>query len=103
MNRPWVGVTLLIVFAGAWSVSLGVLGVWLIAEPHTGFLGNRWVSGSAGVIALCAAQLVFLICAVDRVFPTPHSWLRSAAHAGNMTILGVSACVMVMASVLASV
>ena len=103
MNRPWVGVTLLIVFAGAWSVSLGVLGVWLIAEPHTGFLSNRWISGSAGVVALCAAQLVFLICAVDRVFPRPSTRVRSVAHVGNLVILGASAGVMVMASVLAGV
>ncbi len=95
--------TVLLLVAGVWSLALGVLGVWLIAEPHDGWLGDPLVSVSAGVVALCSAQLVFLVCAVDRVFPSPHRWIRSGAHLGNMLILSVSMGVLIMASLLAGV
>ncbi len=103
MTRRWLSLALLTLIAGAWSVSLGVLGVWLIAESHSGILRSGWVSTSAGLAALCAAQLVFLLCVVDRVFPHPHGHVRVWIQSGNTMILACSAIVLIPAALLASV
>lgn len=103
MTRRWLSLALLTLFAGAWSVSLGVLGVWLISGSHSGILRNGWVSTSAGLVALCAAQLVFLLCVVDRVFPNPHGQVRALIQSGNTLILACSAIVLIPATLLASV
>jgi len=71
-SRRWVSLTLVMVTALPWSLSLGVMGLWLIAEPHTGTLARPGIGGSAGVAALCGAQIVFLMCIADRVFPRAH-------------------------------
>ena len=103
MSQRWLSLGLLTIVGGAWSVSLGVLGVWLIAETHMGILSSGWVSTSAGLASLCAAQLVFLMCVVDRVFPAPHGVVRALIQSGNTMILACSAIVLIPAALLASV
>ncbi len=71
-SRRWMSLALVMASALPWSLSLGVLGVWLIAEPHAGVLGHRVLATSAGAAALCGAQIVFLMCIADRVFPRAH-------------------------------
>lgn len=103
MTPRWLSLTLLCLLAGAWSLAMGVLGMWLLFEPQGGVLGSVWVSGSAGLLALGAAQVVFLLCVLDRVFPAPHGWVRGTIYSGNMLILGVAALVLIPASLIASV
>ncbi len=102
-DRRWVSLSLLVVLAGAWSVSLGVLGLWLIAQPHSGLLGNGFVATSAGLIMLCAAQLVFLRCVTDRLFPSPGARLHAMLTLGNAAILTLSTGVLITATLIASV
>lgn len=82
---------------------MGVLGLWLIFEPHSGWLGNPWIASSAGVLSLCASQLVFLTLAADRLFPSPDRRIRVLAHSGNGLILALSLVVLISASVLSGV
>lgn len=103
MRQRWLSIALLILAAGPWSLALGVLGVWFIAEPHTGFFSSPWVSWSAGIVALCAGQLVFLNCVADRVFPSVHTRVRSVAQIGNVVILIGSAGVLLSVTLLSSV
>lgn len=71
-TKRWMSMTLVILSALPWGLSLGVMGVWLIAHEHHGILSSRSLSLSAGIAALCAGQLVFLMCIADRVFPRAH-------------------------------
>jgi len=70
---------LVIAAALPWAVSLGVLGLWILLSAHEdGMLARPAFAMSAGVSALAAAQLVFLMCIADRVFPrVPHRLARS--------------------------
>tara|TARA_A100000171_G_scaffold43543_2_gene45639 strand:- start:1986 stop:2297 length:312 start_codon:yes stop_codon:yes gene_type:complete len=103
MQQRWFTLALLTLIAGAWSLALGVLGVWLIMETHAGVLSSTWVSMSAGLVSLCAAQLVFLMCVVDRVFPRPHGLIRVLLESGNALILAGSTLVLIPAALIASV
>ncbi len=103
MKQRWLSIALLIFAAGLWSLALGVLGVWFIAEDHSGLLASPWISWSAGIAALCAGQLVFLACVADRVFPSVHSRVRSVAQMGNVVILIGSAGVLISVTLLSSV
>ncbi|MFG0313245.1 MAG: hypothetical protein ACF8LL_03560 [Phycisphaerales bacterium] len=103
MHRRWLSISLIVVIAGMWSLVLGVLGMWLLFEPHDGILSSVWVSGSAGVFCLCAAQVVFLSIAVDRLFPAASSRVRTVAQSGNLLILALSLGVLVSVSLFVSV
>ncbi|MEX0876092.1 MAG: hypothetical protein WD114_01420 [Phycisphaerales bacterium] len=81
-----------------WSWALGMMGLWLMDSQPPGPLGDPWLSRSAGVASLCAAQLVFLLCAADRLFPRAHTALTRSIQAGlGATFLG-SALVLAVAS-----
>jgi len=71
-TRRWLSLSLVVMAALPWSLSLGVMGLWLIAQEHQGMLGSRVIALSAGIAALSAGQLVFLITIGDRVFPRAH-------------------------------
>jgi hypothetical protein len=101
VSRRWLSLALLVLFAGAWSLAMGVLGLWFILGSHAGKLASPWVSVSAGLMALCAAQLVFLICVVDRFFPMPHFWIRGSIQSGNMMILVSSTLVLIPSAIIA--
>jgi hypothetical protein len=86
--------------ASAWSISLGVLGLWLIVEDHQGVLADRWLSLSAGMAALSGAQIVFLLCIADRVFPRANKIVSGtlegglgAIFLGSVVVLALSAIV----------
>jgi hypothetical protein len=98
MHR-WMSLTLVTATALPWSLSLGVMGVWLIAQDHQGILAGRWVSVSAGIASLCAAQIVFLICIADRLFPQTNRVLSRAVEGGLGAIFLGSAGVLAIASI----
>ncbi len=88
-SRRWVSLTLVVMTALPWSLSLGVMGLWLITEPQTGMLARPVIGLSAGIAALCAAQIVFLMCIADRIFPRAHQVLsRTIEGALGMIFLG---------------
>jgi len=94
---------MLILTAAPWSLAMGVLGLWLLAQPHTGLLGGPMVSLSAGVAMICIAQLVFLICVADRLFPGVHRPMRAVMHGGLLLTFLCSGGVLLVAGLLASV
>ncbi len=100
MRARWMSLTIVFASAGLWSIALGVLGAWLIAEPHTGILSHDSVSISAGLGCLCAAQLVFLECVADRAFPRTHRGIRIGIKGANALTLGGSVCVLLLAVVI---
>jgi hypothetical protein len=80
--------TLVIVAALPWAISLGVLGLWILLSEHeTGALSSSRFSIAAGVSALAAAQLVFLMCIADRVFPKVPKRLARSVETGLGAIL----------------
>lgn len=81
---------------------MGGLGLWLIFGMHKGVLASQWVSVSSGLIALCAAQLIFMMCVADRMFPMPHHWVRVSIQSGNSLILVVSTIVLIPSAILAA-
>lgn len=103
MGRQRLLQLLIVLLAGFWSVALGVLGLWLIAESHTGILEQWAVSVSAGICALCAAQLIFVDCVAIRLFPNPHPSVGLLTRSANVVILGVSMCVLLIAAMGAGV
>jgi len=103
MRRRWVSLLLLTLCAGTWCITIGVLGLWLMGEPHRGVFSHRVVSICAGIACLCGAQLIFLECVADRVFPNPHAWIRSLLRGANALTLGGSLGVLLLALVLISV
>jgi len=103
MRRGTWTIALTAALAGAWSLALGVLGLWLVFETHSGWLARPWVATSAGVLSLCAAQLVFLTLVADRLFPRPDRRIRAIAQSGNTLTLAVSLVVLISASLLTSV
>lgn len=102
-RRRWLSLALIVLFAGAWSITLGVLGLWFLMGKHSGLLGDRWVSGSAGLVSLGAAQLVFLMCVADRVFPGTHQRIRLTLQSLNLATLALGSGVLIAASLIASV
>lgn len=103
MGRQRLVQLLIVLLAGFWSIAMGVLGLWLIAEPHTGLLGHKPVSISAGTCALCAAQLIFIDCVAIRLFPNPHPTMWLLTRSTNVVILGASMCVLLIAAMGAGV
>lgn len=95
--------SLLTLCAGVWCVAIGVLGLWLMTQEHRGPLSPRVVSVCAGIACLCAAQLVFLECVCERVFPGSHAWVRNLLRSSNALILGGSLCVLMLALMIFSV
>lgn len=97
MDRRWVSLFLLTLCAGVWCVTIGVLGLWLIGEPQIGILSNRVVATCSGIVCLCAAQLVFLDCVAQRLFPGTHGGLRTLLRGANVVTLSGSMCVLILA------
>lgn len=81
-------------------MSLGVMGLWLIDEAHNGMLGSWWVSMSAGIVALAGAQIVFLICIADRIFPRTHQTLSRTIEGGLGAIFLGAGGVLAVSSIL---
>lgn len=98
MRRRWVSLSLVTLFALPWSMALGVLGMWLLGTDHRGVLADPWMGVSAGVAALCAAQLVFLLCVADRVFPAAHALLTTTLESALATTFLLSASVLAIAT-----
>lgn len=98
MPRERLPLLLIVPIAGLWSVAMGVLGLWLIFEPHTGLLGHRVVAVSAGLGALSAAQLVFIECVSDRLFPRTHPTAAHLLHSSNTLILAGAVSVLLVAT-----
>jgi len=96
----WLSLSLVIASALPWSLSLGVMGVWLIAEDHGGVLGHRSISLSAGIALLCSAQIVFLLCIADRVFGRAHRIVSRTIEGGLSAIFLGSIIVLAWSSVL---
>jgi hypothetical protein len=90
---------LVIATALPWSLALGVMGLWLIGEDHQGLLGARAVSLSAGVAVLCGAQIVFLCCIADRLFPQTPGALARRIEGGLGAIFFASSIVLAVSSV----
>jgi len=74
------------------------MGLWLIRQEHEGVLSSKPIAISAGVAALAAGQLVFLMCIADRVFPRAHQMISRGIEAalaaiflGSSSVLAVSA------------
>lgn len=87
-TKRWLSMTLVIVAALPWAVSLGVLGLWILLSDHpTGVLSRSGFSVSAGISALAGAQLVFLMCIADRVFPRVPKRLARSVETGLGAIL----------------
>ena len=103
MGRQRLLQLLIMFFAGAWSIALGVLGLWLLFEPHSGLFGRSIIAISAGLGAICAAQLVFFDCIAIRLFPRPHPTISGLTRGVNAVTLGGSLCVLLVAVLGASV
>jgi len=97
MRHPRLVLLLVVLAAGLWSVAMGVLGLWLMLEPHSGLLGHPRISISSGLIALSAAQLVYLECVSHRLFPRPYPLIRQLSRYSNVVTLGISLCVLLVA------
>lgn len=94
---------MLVLTAGPWSLAMGVLGLWLLAQPHSGFLARPMVSLSAGIVLICIAQSVFLVCIADRLFPSVHRSIRAFLHGGLVLTFLCSSGVLLVAGLLASI
>ena len=83
-----------------WSVSLGILGLWLVLTQHTsGILASPSVAVPAGICALAAGQLVFLMCIADRVFPkAPAAMVRTVESGLGAILLGGTIVLSVVAA-----
>ena len=103
LQRRWLSLGVLACVAGLWCVALGVLGLWLIAAEHRGLLSNPLVSLSAGLVCLCGAQMVFLECVAERLFPHAHRGPRMVIRGLNALTLGGSACVLMLVLLFISV
>jgi len=97
-----LSVALVMLTALPWSLALGVLGLWMIAEPQAVFVGGgramTTVSISAGIAAICAAQVIFLLCIADRVFPGANQRMVRVIEGGLGVIFLCSAGVLAVAS-----
>ncbi len=98
MRGRWLSLSLVTLFAAPWSVALGVLGLWLLGKGHGGALGDPWIGVSAGIAALAAGQLVFLLCVAERVFPAAHALLTRLAPLALAATFLVSMGVLAVAS-----
>lgn len=74
------------------------MGLWLIGQDHEGILSAKPIAISAGVAALTAGQLVFLMCIADRVFPRAHQTISrgiegslAAIFLGSSSVLAITA------------
>lgn len=98
MPRERLPLLLIVPISALWSIAMGVLGLWLIFEPHAGLLGHPAVSISAGLGALSAAQLIFIECVCERLFPRTHPHAALALRGSNAVILGGAMCVLLAAT-----
>ena len=95
-----LSLALIVLSALPWSLSLGVFGLWLIFGEHDGGLGEPAVRMSSGIAALCAGQIVFLLCIADRVFPRTHRVISRTLEGGLGAIFLGSVVVCAIASVM---
>src|SRR5690606_4343824 len=100
ISARWLSVALIVLTALPWSLALGVLGVWLIARFDEGLIGGSMTSLSSGIAAICASQIVFLMCIADRVFPRAHWMISRTLEGGLGLIFVVSACVLAVSAVM---
>ncbi len=96
-NRRWISMTMVVATALPWSVALGILGLWILFDSHgLGVLSNRGIAVPVGLCSLAGAQLVFLMCIADRVFPrVPVSLNRSveSVFGAILVIMTIVLCV----------
>ena len=100
ISARWLSVALIVVTALPWSLALGVLGVWLIDQHAEGLIAGPTASLSSGIAAICASQIVFLMCIADRVFPRTHKSISRTLEGGLGLIFIVSACVLAVSAVM---
>ena len=94
-RRRWMSMTLVIATALPWSLALGILGLWVLLNQHTpGMLADRSIAVPVGVSSLAGAQLVFLICIADRVFPGVPAKLNRVVESLFVAILAVMTIVL---------
>ena len=98
--RRWLSISLVALCAVPWALTLGVLGIWLLGGGGAGALAEPWIAISAGLAALCAGQLVLLLCVGDRLFPRAHAAVADGLRAllavtflGSAGVLAVAALV----------
>ncbi len=101
-SSRWLSLVALMGAGLVWSVSLGVMGLWMIYEDHQGALSSGMVSVSAGVAALCAGQIVFLMCIADRLFPNAHRFLVRGLEGVLGAIFFVSILVLAVGSIMSA-
>ncbi|MBL4697617.1 MAG: hypothetical protein JKX70_02165 [Phycisphaerales bacterium] len=99
-KQRWLSMSLVIATALPWSISLGVIGLWLIGGHNQGVFESKVVSISGGIAALCGAQVIFLVCIADRVFPKAHTYLSRVLEGGLGVIFLGSSCVLAGASII---
>lgn len=99
-TQRWVSMTLVVATALPWSVSLGILGLWILLNEHgVGVFSRPGISVPAGLCALAAGQLVFLMCIADRVFVRVPAILARSVETGLGAILLVGTVVLTVVAV----
>ena len=79
----WTSLALLTLGAIPWSLSMSVLGMWILFSDHPGtLLSDPRCSIPAGVCALAGGQGVFLMCFADRVFPKADALMTRTIEGG---------------------
>ncbi len=100
-NRRMVSLALVLVLAVPWSAAMSVVGLRVMfGQFDAPGLSDRGVAIAVGISALACGQLVFMMCACDRVFPraarrivVPAESLAAVLFLGGMA----AACVQVLA------
>lgn len=94
-----MSLVLVLLLAVPWSVAMSVVGLRVISGRFTSaVLADPGVASAVGVSALACGQLVFMLCACDRIFPrasrrivVPAESVMAVVFLGGMSV----ACVRV--------
>ena len=97
-KKSWLSLSLIVLASLPWSLTLGVLGVWMLDHRQDGMFESSAIATSGGVAALCGAQLVFLFCIADRVFPKANQIMTRAIEGGLGAIFLGSTLVLAVVS-----
>ena len=88
--RRMLSLGLVLLAALPWSVALTALGLAvLFSSPGSWPLAGRWFGLGAGLAAVGAGQLVFMVCVSDRVFPRADRRITAPAECA-MAVLFVA-------------